>query len=134
VTLSVRKYGLGPIRRDVADRWLASDDPRKVMYALLRLSLNGPDFPFAERKALENASHPDEFVRRNVINALVHVARLHGSIDLPAVMRTLLKLCEDPELSGEADCALDEIEIYMKTDRRLFMPAPAQPALQRAGT
>ena len=134
MTLSVREYGLGPIRRDVADRWLSSDDPRKVMYALLRLSLNGPDFAFAERKALENASHPDVWVRINVTNALLHVARLHGSIDLPQVMRTLLKLCEDPEMGGEADSALDGVEHYMKTDRRLFMPAPAEPALQRAGT
>src|SRR5215218_6657598 len=92
VTVSTDRYGLGPIRRDVAERWLASDDPRKVMYALLRLSLNGPDFAFAERMALKHAAHPDEWVRRNAAIALSHVARLHGCVDLGAVMTTLVKM------------------------------------------
>jgi hypothetical protein len=102
------------------------------MFALLRLSLNGPDFAYAERVALAHAFDDEPWVRINAATALLHVARLHGSIDLPAVMRTLLKLCEDPEMGGEADSVLDEIEIYMDTDRRLFMPTPAAPALQHA--
>jgi hypothetical protein len=57
MTVSTPPIRLGPTRRDVAERWLASDDPRKVMYALLRLSLNGPDFAFAERMALKHATH-----------------------------------------------------------------------------
>ena len=131
MTVSARRYGLGPIRRDVAERWLASDDPQRVMYALLRLSLNGPDFAFAERMALEHATHPDEWVRRNAATALSHVARIHGSIDLDAVMTTLVKMLDDPEASGWADDALDEIEIFMKTDRRRYMGTRA-PSLQRA--
>ena len=67
-----RPTGLVPLRRDVAERWLASDDPRKVVYALLRLSLKGPDY------------------------------------------------------------SLDEIEIYMKTDRRRYMGAHSDSALLRA--
>ena len=132
MTLSVRRYGLGPIRRDVANRWLASDDPRKIMYALLRLSLHGPDFALAEKAALENATHPDEWVRRNAATALLHVARLHGSIDLGAVMTTLLTMLDDPEVFDWADTALDEIEIYMKTDRHRYLPEDAEPALLRA--
>lgn len=132
MTVAARRYGLGPIRRDVADRWLASGDPQRVMYALLRLSLHGPDFAFAERTALEHAAHPDEWVRRNAATALSHVARLHGSIDLDAVMTTLVKMLDDPEAAGWADDALDELEIYMKTDRRRYMGARGRPVLQRA--
>jgi hypothetical protein len=102
------------------------------MYALLRLSLNGPDFAFAERMALKHAMHPDEWVRRNAATALSHVARLHGSIDLDAVMTTLVKMLDDPEASGWADDSLDELEIYMNTDRRRYMGARAEPSLQRA--
>jgi hypothetical protein len=131
VTMSTARYGLGPIRRDVAERWLASDDPRKVMYALLRLSLNGPDFAFAERMALKHATHPDEWVRRNAATAMLHVARLNGSVDLDAVMTTLVKMLDDPEAFGWADDALDSIEIYMKTDRRRYMAARAEPDPQR---
>ena len=131
VTMSTDRYGLGPIRRDVAERWLASDDPRKVLYALLRLSLNGPDFAYAERMALEKASHPDVWVRRNAATALSHVARLHGSVDLDSVMQTLVSLLDDPEVFGWADYSLDELEIYMKTDRRRYMAARAEPDPQR---
>lgn len=130
--LDAARFGLGPIRRDVAARWLASDDPRRVMYALLRLSLHGPDFAYAERMALEHAFHPEVWVRHNAATALSHVARLHGSIDLPAVMKTLLALLDDPEVHDNADFSLDEIEIYMKTDRRRFMTVPSEPALLRA--
>jgi hypothetical protein len=132
VRVSTHRYGLGPIRRDVAERWLASDDPRKVMYALLRLSLNGPDFAYAERMALENAFHPDVWVRRNAATALSHVARLHGSIDVDAVMGTLLSLLEDPEVVDWADYSFDELEIYMKTDRRRYMALHADTPLQHA--
>lgn len=102
------------------------------MYALLRLSLNGPDFAYAERAAIENATHPDEWVRRNAATALSHVARIHGSIDLDAVMTTLVLMVDDPEAGGWAEDSLDELEIYMKTDRRRYMTASARPARQRA--
>jgi len=127
-----KRYGLGPIRRDVAERWLASDDPRQVMYTLLRLSLNGPDFEYAERMALEHAFHPDVWVRRNAATALSHVARLHGSIDLDRVMQTLLSLMDDPDVIDWADYSLDELEIYMNTDRHRYMSPPSQTTLQRA--
>jgi hypothetical protein len=133
VTVRARRYEtLNPIRRSVADRWLASEDPGKVMYALLRLSLHGPDFAFAERMALEHASHPDAWVRRNAATALLHVARLNGSVDLDAVMTTLVKLLDDPEAFGWAEDALDSIEIWMKTDRRRYMGSRSDTALQRA--
>jgi hypothetical protein len=130
----LRKGTLGPIRRDVAARWLASEEPTLVMYALLRLSLHGPDFAFAERMALEHAAHPDAWVRRNAATALSHVARLHGSVDLEAVMTTLVNMLDDPEAFGWADDALDELEIYMKTDRRRYMGGRAKPILQHAAS
>jgi hypothetical protein len=132
VTVRSRRYSLGLIRRSVADRWLASEDPEKVMYALLRLSLHGPDFAYAERMALEHATHPDAWVRRNAATALLHVARLNGSVDLDAVMTTLVKLLDDPEAFGWAEDALDSIEIWMKTDRRRYMSSRSDTTLQRA--
>src|SRR5438128_657620 len=96
VTVRARGYeSLGPITRSVAARWLASNDREKMVRALLRLSLHGPDFAFAERTALEHANHPDVWVRRNVATALSHVSRVHGSIELEAVMETLVSLLDD---------------------------------------
>jgi hypothetical protein len=43
-----------------------------------------------------------------------------------------LALLDDPEVHDNADFSLDEIEIYMDTDRRHFMAIHAEPALLRA--
>src|SRR6185312_14091062 len=104
---------------------------RKILRALLRLSLHGPDFAYAERKALEHADHPDVWVRRNVATALSHVSRVHGSIDVNAVMMTLVKSLDDPEVADWADFALDEVEMYMHTDRRHYV-ASADARFQHA--
>ena len=97
--MSVRASGyepMNPIRKNVAERWLASDDAGKILRALLRLSMHGPDFVYAERRALEFASHEDVWVRRNAATALGHIAFFHGSIDVDAVMTTLVRLLDDP--------------------------------------
>jgi hypothetical protein len=116
-TNSTRFKTLGPISRTRADKMLATGEPTAILYALLRLSLHGPDFEYAERKALEHVRHPDAWVRRNAATALGHVARVHGSIDVDTVMRTLVSMLNDPEACGWADDALDDVEMYMQADR-----------------
>ena len=123
---------MDPISARQAERWFASGDPQKILRALLRLSLHGPDFAYAEKMALAYADHPDIWVRRNVATALSHVSRVHGSIDLDAVMTALVRLLDDPEVVNWADFALDEVEMYMNTDRRRYMATHADSPLQHA--
>lgn len=99
---------------------IASGDPVAIMYALLRLSLHGPDFAYAEQRALEYVGHPDPWVRRNAATALGHVARVHGSCDLDAVMAALVAMLDDPEACDWADAALDDVEHAMNADRRRY--------------
>jgi hypothetical protein len=133
VTVNARGYEpMDPIPLREAEQWLASGDPRQILRALLRLSLHGPDFALAEMKALEFADHPDVWVRRNAATALSHVSRVHGSIDLDSVMATLVRLLNDPEVADWADFALDEVEIYMNTDRRRYEEPNIELPLQRA--
>ena len=109
MTTRARGYEpMDPISVRQAEQWFASGDPRKILRALLRLSLHGPDFACAEGKALEYADYPDVWVRRNVATALSHISRVHGSIDLDAVMMTLVKFLDDPEVVDWADFALDD--------------------------
>lgn len=125
MTVQARGYEpMDPITRAQAETMVASGDPKKILRAILRLSLYGPDFAYAERLALELSSHPDVWVRRNAATALGHVSRVNGSIDLDAVMRVLVALLDDPEVFSEADDALDDVEHFMKTDRRRYMAAP----------
>ena len=133
MTVHARGYEpMDPIPLREAEQWLASGDPRLILRALLRLSLHGPDFALAEMKALEIADHPDVWVRRNAATALSHVSRVHGSIDLDAVMTALVRLLDDPEVVDWADFALDEVEMYMNSDRRRYMAARRDTALQHA--
>jgi hypothetical protein len=125
MTVQARGYEpMDPITRAQAEKMFASGDPKKILRAILRLSLHGPDFAYAERMALELSSHPDVWVRRNAATALGHVSRVNGSIDLDRVMRVLVALLDDPEVFGHADDALDDVEHYMKTDRRRYTAAP----------
>jgi hypothetical protein len=57
---------------------------------------------------------------------------VHGSIDLDAVMTVLVGLLDDPEVVDWADFALDEVEMYMNTDRSRYMGAHGDSPLQRA--
>jgi hypothetical protein len=108
---------MNPFRRDVAERWIASGDPRKILRALLRLSLNGPHYELAEQQALEFATHRDVWVRRNAATSLGYVARFHGTFDVDR-MATLVLLLDDAEVFGEADDALDDVEMFMRVNRR----------------
>ena len=133
MTARARGYEpMDPISARQAEQWFASGDPRKILRALLRLSLHGPDFAYAEKMALEYADHPDIWVRRNAATALSHVSRVHGSIDLDAVMTALVRLLDDPEVVDWADFSLDEVEMYMNTDRRRYTAARRDTPLQHA--
>lgn len=124
----------GPISVRAAERAIASGEPREISLALLRLALHGPDWARAERLAHEHLDHPDVWVRRNAATSLGHIARVHGQLDVPTALRVLQALREDPEVTDWADAALDDFEMYLgiPTDRRRYMPARAEPALQRA--
>jgi hypothetical protein len=104
---------LGPIRRDVADRWLDSGDMRTIVLALLRQALHGPDWVRAEQLAHAHVHHEDVWVRRNAATAVGHIARVHGQLDTDAALRALHGLRGDPELTDWADAALDDFEMYL---------------------
>lgn len=109
----LKKGTLGPIRRDVAARWLASGEPTLVVRAILRLALHGPDWKRAEELAREHAVHPDVMIRRNAATALGHIARVHGRMDVDASLRMLHAMREDPEVTDWADAALDDFEMFL---------------------
>lgn len=104
---------LDPIGRKAAEAAFRSDDWRVISLTLLRLALNGPDWDWAEERAVEFAAHPDAWVRRNAATALGHVVRLTGRLARPESLPTLRRLLSDPEVAGWAEASLDDVEIYM---------------------
>jgi hypothetical protein len=121
VATRARVYeSLDPISREEAEEALGSDEPRRISRALLRLSLHGPDWEHAERRATELLDHPDVWVRRNACTAPGHISRLHGRLDVNVAFAALVALLDDPEVVDWADLALDDVEHYLKLDRRRF--------------
>lgn len=118
----------GPLELAVAERAIASGDPREISLALLRLALHGPDFERAEQLAHEHLVHADVWVRRNAATALGHIARVHGHMDIDAALTALHALREDPELTDWADAALDDFEMYLG----VRAPAPVARLVTRA--
>ncbi|HEX8696115.1 MAG TPA: hypothetical protein VF746_27105 [Longimicrobium sp.] len=117
-TKSLVNQGFGPISRERAEAAFATGKPEEILRALLRLAMNGPDFEYAERLALEYARHDDVWVRRNAATSLGHIARVHGNLDLARVLPALLEQMMDSEVRDWADAALDDIQIYLKVDPR----------------
>jgi len=109
---------LEPISVEAAEAAFRSGTPVEILYAILRLSLHGPDWELAECRALELTKHPDVEVRRNAATALSHVARIQRDlVDVDACVAALQSLLEDPEVADWADISLDEFEIYLGVRR-----------------
>ena len=112
---------LNPITSEEAESVFRTGQPREISRALLRLSLHGPDWGLAERRALEFLSHPDAWVRRNAATSLGHISRLARKLDVDTAVPALLALMADEEASAWAGDAPDDIEHYLKIDRRRFI-------------
>ena len=112
---------LGPITREEAEAAFASGDHRRIGRALLRLALHEDDWEYAELWCLRMARHPEKWVRRNACTSLGHLARLHGRLHVERVMPVLVSLWADPDVTGYAEDALGDIEVFLKVDRRPWL-------------
>lgn len=113
-----------PITPDEAEAAFRSGEQRAISYALLRLALTGPDWKYAEECAMRHVNHPDVWVRRNSATSLAHIARITGGLDLDRAVPALLSLLSDPEVYGDADDALDDVENFMGVNRGHWLPDP----------
>jgi len=107
---------LDPIDRHEAEAVFASGG-REIGFVLLRLALHYHDWAYVERRCLDFARHPDTWVRRNAATALGQLARIHGRIHVERVMPALMTLWADPDVSGWADDALDDVEAFCHVKR-----------------
>src|SRR5437763_1542083 len=105
-----------PINRDAAEKLLSSDDPRAIGEALLRLSLNDHNSKYTERQCLEAFKRDDKRLNRVAMTSLVHLARLHGSLNLKVVEPILRRFIssKDRDLANAAAFDLEEILLHMK--------------------
>jgi hypothetical protein len=118
-----RRYEpIEPMDREVAEERLRGGDPRQVAEALLSIALHDPDWRWTQATCLRYADDPDLGVRAAVLLCFSHLARLHGALDLDAVVPVLRRGLADEALRGRAEDVQDDLRMFLGED-----------ALRRAG-
>jgi hypothetical protein len=93
---------------------LQSDRSDVVIDALLYLCFNINDPEWIQLQciqAIEGAGNDD--IKGLAITCIGHVARIHSEIDRPLVIPILRSILTDDTLSGRAQDALDDTDMYV---------------------
>lgn len=97
------------------DILLQSDDPTVATNALLYLCFNIDDPEWIQIKCVQVfQNHQSDDVRGLALTCIGHVARMHKIINIVLVIPVLLKGLKHKTLSGRAQDALDDIDIYVQ--------------------
>src|SRR5262249_1740885 len=112
---------IDPISRSDAMAALGSANPTDMCEALVRLTFHDPDWQWVQNLCIELTKSSTVEVQSTAILCLGHLARIHKALDLEKVAPLLIELRKVPLLSGRADDAMDDIEIFLevKIDRDL---------------
>ena len=103
-----------PYNRADAVRALRAEDPATICAALVGVAFHEPDWRWVQGECVRLATHPDVGVRGTVATCFGHLARIHGTIDLPVVEPTLAELAGDPEVAGRVSDARDDFAVFLK--------------------
>ncbi|MGE8099536.1 hypothetical protein [Pseudomonas fluorescens] len=94
---------------------LQSDDSDVVIDALLYLCFNINDPEWVQKKCIETIeSGKNDDIKGLAITCIGHVARIYSEIDRSLVIPLLRDKLTDDSLSGRAQDALDDIDMYVK--------------------
>jgi hypothetical protein len=110
----MRYEEIDPIPRDQAETMLANGTSEDKTRALLSVALNGEDRTWVQQWCLDLLESDDPQVRRIAVVCLGHLARIHGEIDHATVVPRLRRLSSDPAVAGDAENALEDIEIFTR--------------------
>lgn len=102
-----------PITRQEAEDAFVSGNPNEVCNALVRVAYHDPDWRWVQAQCLRFGKHPDPDVRGLAATCIGHLVRIHGVLDMELVLPVLEGLLKDPEVSGRAQDALDDIKVYL---------------------
>lgn len=91
---------------------LRSGNGQAIAEALVGLAYHWPDWQRVQDICLSLLDHPDSGVRAIAVTCLGHVARIHGELDTARVLPQLRALLQDPDLSGRAEDAIEDIESF----------------------
>jgi hypothetical protein len=93
---------------------LHTDDPEKLLYVPIGVSMNSLDFEWAQSICIRLATHPHFNVRGNAILGFGHLARRFRRLDeqVRPLVRAGLR-DEDGYVRGQADTAAKDIKQFL---------------------
>ncbi len=103
-----------PISREDAGAIISGDRPGDIPLALIRLAYYDPDWRWVQNLCISLADHKNKWVRRACVASFSHLARIHGKIEREKVNPVLTRLLDDPEVKGEAQDTIEELDIFLK--------------------
>ena len=102
-----------PITRQEAELAFSSNNETTICDALIRITYHDPDWKWVQLKCLYFGKHPISEIRRLAATCVGHLARIHGILDIDPVYSLLHELLTDPDVSGSAQDALDDMNTYL---------------------
>lgn len=109
----MRYQPLEPVSASEAEEKFTSGDSQTIAESLISTALHLPDRAWVETWLVRLSGHGDPNVRRAASLSLGHLARLHGEVGT-AALAAVQGLLGDAELSGAAQDALDDVEIFTR--------------------
>ena len=103
-----------PITKEEAQSLLDSGQTEQVSTGILRAAYHVDDWRWVQGECLGLLDSPEPHLRYMGALCLMHVARIHGVLDLEIVVPRLNQLLLDPEVSDAVEEVLQEIEIFTK--------------------
>ena len=100
-------------RREI-EELLQSDDPAKIVSALLSATFYEPDWRWVQNKCWRFLEHSNSDVRRAAAMFLGELAVFHGQLDLEVVLPALYKASQDPAIKPTVEDSLEDIRLCVK--------------------
>lgn len=103
-----------PVEKEQAAKVFQRNIPDEIVPALLGVTLHDADWQWVQDRCLDFLDSPLPDVRNTAITCLGHLARIHRKLDRPKVLAALAGKLTDPQTSGRAEDAMDDIEMFAK--------------------
>jgi hypothetical protein len=102
------------IEKDQAEKAFRGNESEEIVHALLGATWHIADWEWVQDRCLDLLDSPMPDVRDTAITCLGHLARIHKKLNQPKVLAALASKLSDPDCSGRAEDAMEDIEMFAK--------------------
>lgn len=110
-----RYIEVGECSREAVELALKENDPKRLLNAVIAVSMHHEDWRYAEDLCLQLCSHPHFNVRGNAILGFGHISRVHGKLHQELVQPIIQAALRDENdyVRGQAVSAADDTAHFL---------------------